>query len=165
MHWGTCWETATEGTFAGCTGGEKSEFHWLTPIQTLSPPWAAWPSSPVQAASPVRDTKVTVKPLCMTGMRSRVPCCGHTTFSRAHLPVLVARRLPTCQYPAQSIPIYCATKPTWGQTYFKCQPSLFGLWMRNARVSENAMFGLDFFLECRMEHKLDPPRVLRGLKE
>lgn len=32
--------------------------------------------------------------------------------------------------------------------------------MRNARFSENAMFGLDFVLECEMEQMLDPPRVL-----
>jgi hypothetical protein len=37
--------------------------------------------------------------------------------------------------------------------------------MRNARFSENAMFGLDFVLECGMEQMLNPPWVLWRLKE
>lgn len=47
----------------------------------------------------------------------------------------------------------------------KCQPAYLVHGMRIARFSENAMFGLDFVLECGMEHMVDPPRVLQGLKE
>ena len=47
----------------------------------------------------------------------------------------------------------------------KCQPTYLVPGKRNARFSENAMFGLDFVLECEMGQMLNPPRVLPGLKE
>lgn len=42
---------------------------------------------------------------------------------------------------------------------------LFGPWDEKCKISENAMFGLDVVLECRMGQTLNPPRVLPGLKE
>lgn len=47
----------------------------------------------------------------------------------------------------------------------KCQPTYFVHRMRNARFSENAMFGLDFVLECEMEQMLNPPGVAWRLSE
>lgn len=47
----------------------------------------------------------------------------------------------------------------------KCQPTYFVHGMRNARYSENAMFGLDFVLECEIERMLNPPRVPWRLNE
>lgn len=42
----------------------------------------------------------------------------------------------------------------------KCQPTYLVHGMRNARFSENAMFGLDFVLECGVKQTLNPSGVI-----
>lgn len=90
----------------------------------------------------------------------RLSSCGNITFSLG---------LPSCSWEAFSLPI----SPTPATTFsfilklnqfgakhiLKCQPTYFVHRMRNARFSENAMFGLDFVLECETEQMLDPPGV------
>lgn len=79
----------------------------------------------------------------------------------------VAVRLSVCQplHPDTTFSFILKLNQFGAKHILKCQPTYFVDRMRNARFSENAMFGLDFVLECEMEQMLNPPRVPERLNE
>lgn len=98
-----------------------------------------------------------------------VPACvGGRLSSRGSLPFSLglpswsreAFSLPT-PTPATTFSFILKLKQFEAKHILKCQPTYFVHGMRNARFSENAMFGLDFVLECEMEQMLNPRGALK----
>lgn len=86
---------------------------------------------------------------------------GASHFPWVCLPEAV--RLSVCQPPppATTFSFILKLNQFEAKHILKCQPTYFVHGMRNARFSENAMFGLDFVLECEMEQMLNPRGALK----
>ena len=109
-------------------------------------PPSVWP------VSPVRHTRGA----------SKLPSVGRMNPVAASpslvLPVAKGFQVARAQHTAFSFIVQL--KQFGAKPILKCQPTYLVHGMRNPRFSENAMFGLDSVLECRVGLVLNPPRVV-----